>query len=64
MEDHFTEADKLYSSEEQQSIKDDGYKAHAKSLDMRKGNPYSEDDCRHWLWRRGYLEAFKDSNGI
>ncbi len=55
---------KLYTPEQQQEIKDAGYRAHAAGKDMTRGNEYPSTDPRHWLWRRGYLEAFKDANGL
>ncbi len=64
MENHITAANNIYSPEQQQEIKDDGYKAHVSGKDMSSNNPYSEDDCRYWVWRSGYLEAFKDANGM
>ena len=39
-------------------------RAHAAGKDMTRGNEYPSTDPRHWLWRRGYLEAFKDANGL
>jgi hypothetical protein len=27
-----------------------------------KANPYPSSDPNHWTWRRGFLQAFKDSN--
>lgn len=64
MQDHTTTANNLYTPEQQQEIKDAGYRAHAGGKDMCANNPYPESDCRHWLWRKGYLEAFKDANGM
>lgn len=64
MQDHTTTANNLYTPEQQQEIKDAGYRTHASGKDMRAANPYPENDCRHWLWRKGYLEAFKDANGL
>lgn len=64
MQDHIANVNNLYTPEQQQEIKDAGYTAHAAGKDMCNNNPYPENDCRHWLWRNGYLEAFKDANGM
>lgn len=54
----------IYTPEQQQEIKDEGYRAHANGHDMVKANPHPGTDPRHWIWRKGYLEAFKDANGL
>ena len=58
------EVNNIYTPEQQQEIKDEGYRSHAAGKDMVNGNPYPGTDSRHWLWRKGYLEAFKDANGL
>lgn len=63
MEPQCSEINNLYTPEQQQEIKDEGYRAHATGKDMNT-NPYPGTDHRHWIWRKGYLEAFKDSNGL
>ena len=40
----------------------EGYRAQAHGLDMVKVNPYESEDNRHWAWRKGFIQAFKDSN--
>ncbi len=52
------------TEQQQQDIKDKGYRAYVSGTDMNKGNPYGQNDPCYWLWRKGYLEAFKDANGI
>lgn len=54
----------LFTPEQQQEIKDEGYRAHVAGSDMVKGNPHPTTSSYHWLWRKGYLEAFKDANGL
>lgn len=44
-----------------QEVKDEGYRAQADGKSMQD-NYYPSSDPKHWLWRAGYLEAFKDSN--
>ena len=39
-----------------------GYQAQAFGKDLVKNNPYHIDNYLHWEWRKGFLEAFKDSN--
>lgn len=51
-----------YTAEEQQAIKDTGYRAQAQGKDMVKDNPYPSTDPEHWLWRKGFVEAHYDSN--
>lgn len=51
-----------HTAEEQQAIKDAGYKAQAEGKDMVKDNPYQSSDPQHWLWRKGFIEAHQDSN--
>lgn len=46
----------------EQEIKDEGYQAQAAGRSLVADNPYSGVDPRHWLWRSGFLEAFRDSN--
>lgn len=64
MEPQCSEINNLYTPEQQQEIKDEGYRSHAAGQDMGKSNPYLGTDHRHWIWRKGYLEAFKDANGL
>lgn len=49
-------------TQEDQKIKDEGYTAFAQKKNMINDNPYSSDDPKHWLWRKGYLEAFQEAN--
>jgi hypothetical protein len=44
------------------NIKDEGYQAFVKGLNLVTGNPYPSNlDC-HWEWRKGYLEGFSEAN--
>lgn len=40
----------------------EGYLAEAHGKDMVKDNPYLANDPKHWQWRKGYIQAFKDSH--
>ena len=54
----------LYTPEQQQELKDEGYRAQVAEKRLTEDNPYRSTDPRHWFWRAGYLEAFKDANGL
>jgi len=42
-------------------IENEGYRAQMQGKTMRD-NPYDSQLPQHWLWRKGFIEAFKDSN--
>ena len=44
------------------NVINEGYAAQARGKNLVNDNPYNADDPRYWEWRKGYLEAFKDSN--
>lgn len=50
------------NKQQQQAIKDIGYRAQAAGEDMIADNPYAGTTEEYWLWREGFLEAFRDSN--
>jgi hypothetical protein len=39
-----------------------GYKAQMEGKNMVRDNPYDQSTSEYWLWRQGFIEAFKDSN--
>lgn len=47
------------SPEEQ--VFNEGYRAQAQGKDLVKDNPHQTSSL-HWVWRAGFLQAFKDSN--
>lgn len=51
-------------SEEEQKIKDEGYTAFSQEKNFANDNPYPAEDQKHWQWRAGYLDAFKEANPL
>jgi len=52
---------KWVDTESVAQIKNEGYKAQAAGKSL-SNNPYPVIDAKHWLWRAGWVEAFRDSN--
>lgn len=50
------------AKEQVMNVINEGYAAQARGKNLVNDNPYNADDPRYWEWRKGYLEAFKDSN--
>jgi hypothetical protein len=48
--------------EEDEATFNEGYRAQAAGKNMVSDNPHPTGDPKHWTWRRGFLQAFKDSN--
>jgi hypothetical protein len=39
----------------------EGYGAQVLGKSLTEDNPYSHTDPNHWTWRKGFLQAFVDS---
>jgi hypothetical protein len=45
-----------------EEVTNEGYRAQCDGKDMVRNNPYPPDCNNHWLWRKGFIDAFQDSN--
>lgn len=46
----------------EEEVTNEGYRAQCDGKDMVSNNPYPSNTNNHWLWRKGFIDAFQDSN--